>query len=171
VIKLDSAWHSKEKEEVIRVLQSDKGGLSAEKVELKRREFGYNELKERKKASPLQIFLAQFKNIFVIMLLIAIIISVVLGWYEAQVLHEARVTIETFAPVRLLTRVDLPAFGAPTTAIVAHLVLSLVITPIWVGTRSISMNRLLPRQQAGPTAHGRPPAPPRAWSGPWRAPA
>ena len=104
MIKLDSAWHSKEKEEVIRVLQSDIGGLSAEKVELKRREFGYNELKERKKTSPLQIFLAQFKNIFVIMLLIAIIISVVLGWYEAQILHEARVTIETF--------VDAIAIGA-----------------------------------------------------------
>ena len=104
MIKLNSAWHSKEKEETIRVLQSDIGGLSAEKVELKRREFGYNELKERKKASPLQIFLAQFRNIFVIMLLIAIIISIVLGWYEAQVLHEARVTIETF--------VDAIAIGA-----------------------------------------------------------
>ena len=104
MIKLNSAWHSKEKEETIRVLQSDIGGLSAEKVELKRREFGYNELKERKKASPLQIFLAQFRNIFVIMLLIAIIISVLLGWYEAQVLHEARVTIETF--------VDAIAIGA-----------------------------------------------------------
>jgi Ca2+-transporting ATPase len=104
LIKLNSAWHSKEKEETIRVLQSDIGGLSAEKVELKRREFGYNELKERKKASPLQIFLAQFRNIFVIMLLIAIIISIVLGWYEAQVLHEARVTIETF--------VDAIAIGA-----------------------------------------------------------
>ena len=104
MIKLDSAWHSKEKEEVLRVLQSDKGGLSAEQVELKRREFGYNELKERKKASPLQIFLSQFRNIFVIMLLIAIIISVVLGWYEAQVLHEDRVTIETF--------VDAIAIGA-----------------------------------------------------------
>jgi Ca2+-transporting ATPase len=71
---------------------------------LKRREFGYNELKERKKASPLMIFLAQFRNIFVIMLLVAIIISVVLGWYEAQVLHEARITIETF--------VDAIAIGA-----------------------------------------------------------
>src|SRR4030043_2068740 len=38
------------------------------------------------------------------MLIIAIIISVVLGWYEAQVLHEARVTIETF--------VDAIAIGA-----------------------------------------------------------
>jgi len=93
---LGSPWHSKEKGEVIRDLESDLGGLNAEKVELKRREFGYNELEERKRASALQIFLAQFRNTFALMLVIAIIISVLLGWYEAQILHDARVTIETF---------------------------------------------------------------------------
>jgi len=89
-------WHAKETEEVIRALQSDLKGLSVEKAEANLREFGYNELKRRKKASPLQIFLAQFKNIFVIMLLIAIVISAVLGWYESQVLHEPRTLIETY---------------------------------------------------------------------------
>jgi Ca2+-transporting ATPase len=93
---LGSPWHSKEKEEAIRDLQSDLGGLSAEKVELKRQEFGYNELKERKRASALQIFLSQFRNTFAVMLMIAIIISVLLGWYETQILHDARLTIETF---------------------------------------------------------------------------
>jgi Ca2+-transporting ATPase len=93
---LDLAWHSKEKEETIRALKSDKKGLSAHEVELKRREFGYNELKERKRVSPLQMFLVQFKNTFALMLLIALIISVLVGWYEAQVLHDSRITIETF---------------------------------------------------------------------------
>jgi Ca2+-transporting ATPase len=96
LIILVSPWHSKEKEEVIHDLESDLGGLSAEKVELKRREFGYNELRERKRASALQIFLSQFRNTFVIMLVIAIIISALLGWYETQILHDARLTIETF---------------------------------------------------------------------------
>jgi Ca2+-transporting ATPase len=94
--KLVSPWHSKEKEEVIRALESDIGGLSTDKIRLKRQEFGYNELKERRKTSALQIFLSQFRNTFTIMLLIAIIISVLLGWYEAQILHDARLTIETF---------------------------------------------------------------------------
>jgi Ca2+-transporting ATPase len=94
--KLVSPWHSKEKEEVIRALESDTGGLSTDKIRLKRQEFGYNELKERRKTSALQIFLSQFRNTFTIMLLIAIIISVLLGWYEAQILHDARLTIETF---------------------------------------------------------------------------
>jgi Ca2+-transporting ATPase len=96
LVNLSSRWHAKEKQDVIRDLQSDLGGLSAEKVELKRQEFGYNELKERKGASPLQIFLSQFKNTFAIMLVIAIVISVLLGWYETQILHDARLTIETF---------------------------------------------------------------------------
>jgi Ca2+-transporting ATPase len=96
LINLDSSWYSKEKEEVIRDLESDLKGLSVEKVERKRREFGYNELKERKRASALQILLSQFRNTFALMLIIAIIISVFLGWYETLILHDARLTIETF---------------------------------------------------------------------------
>jgi Ca2+-transporting ATPase len=94
--KLDSLWHSKEKDDVIRDLESNARGLSTEKIRLKREEFGYNELKERRKTSALQLFLSQFGNTFTIMLLAAIIISVLLGWYEAQILHDARLTIETF---------------------------------------------------------------------------
>jgi Ca2+-transporting ATPase len=96
LINLDSQWFSKEKEEVIRDLESDLGGLSPDKVEQKRQKFGYNELRERKRRTALQIFLSQFKNTFSIMLVIAIAISVLLGWYEAQILHDARLNIETF---------------------------------------------------------------------------
>jgi Ca2+-transporting ATPase len=95
LIDLDSPWFSK-KEEVIRDLESDLGGLSSDKVELKRRKFGYNELRELPRISVTQIFLSQFKNTFSIMLVIAIVISVLLGWYEAQILHDSRLNIETF---------------------------------------------------------------------------
>ncbi len=94
--KLHSLWHSEKKEEVIRKLKSDVRGLSADSIRLKWQEFGYNELRERRKISVLQIFLSQFRNTFTIMLFIAIVISVLLGWYEAEILHDARVTIETF---------------------------------------------------------------------------
>ena len=93
-----------ELEEVIPALESDLKGLSEKEAMLRLHKFGYNELKKRKKASPLQIFLAQFKNIFVIMLLMAIIISVIIGWYEAKAATEPHVVIETY--------VDAIAIGA-----------------------------------------------------------
>jgi len=74
---MDSAWHAMEAEDVLCALQSDLKGLNDEEAKLRLRKFGYNRLKKRKKVSPLQIFLAQFKNTFVIMLLVTIIISVI----------------------------------------------------------------------------------------------
>ena len=79
MVKLDSTWHSLEAEEVIQNLKSNPKGLSIEEAKLRLSTFGYNELKKRKRISLLQIFLAQFKNIFVIMLIGAIIISVIIG--------------------------------------------------------------------------------------------
>jgi Ca2+-transporting ATPase len=74
-----SAWHSKKTEEVLSDLRADQNGLSSEEVERRLKEFGYNELKEKKRVTPLQIFLGQFKDIFVIMLLIATAISFLIG--------------------------------------------------------------------------------------------
>ncbi len=68
-----------EVDEVLRALQSDLKGLSEEEVKLRLGKFGYNELQERKRVTPLQIFLGQFRDIFVIMLLIATAISFSIG--------------------------------------------------------------------------------------------
>ncbi len=74
-----SAWYSKKTKEVLSELQADQNGLSREEAERRLKEFGYNELKEKKKVTPLKIFLRQFKDIFVIMLLIATAISFLIG--------------------------------------------------------------------------------------------
>jgi Ca2+-transporting ATPase len=73
------AWHSKKTEEVLSDLRVDQKGLSREEAKRRLEEFGYNELKEKKKVTPLQIFLRQFKDIFVIMLLVATAISFLIG--------------------------------------------------------------------------------------------
>jgi Ca2+-transporting ATPase len=73
------AWHSKESEQVLSELKVDQQGLSDEEVKRRLNEFGYNELKEKKRVTPLQIFFNQFKDIFVIMLLVATIISFLIG--------------------------------------------------------------------------------------------
>jgi len=78
-----STWHSTSIKEVKDTLKVDEKGLSQEEVNRRLQEFGYNELVERKRVTPLKIFLSQFKDIFVIMLLIAIAISIFKGWYES----------------------------------------------------------------------------------------
>ena len=76
---MGSEWCSMKIEEVLSNLRTDQKGVSHEEAERRLKEFGYNELKERKRVTPLQIFLSQFKDIFVIMLLIATAISFLIG--------------------------------------------------------------------------------------------
>lgn len=74
-----SAWHTMKHEEVMHALKSSSKGLTSEEAKRKLEEYGPNELKERKRVTPLQIFFRQFKDIFVIMLLTATAISFLIG--------------------------------------------------------------------------------------------
>jgi Ca2+-transporting ATPase len=76
---MDSAWHSKEPEQVLSELKVGSEGLDEQEAQRRLEEYGYNELTEKKGITPLQIFLGQFKDIFVIMLLIATAISFAIG--------------------------------------------------------------------------------------------
>ncbi len=72
-------WHAMETKEALDNLQTSEGGLSKKEGELRLEKFGFNELREKKGVSVLQVFLGQFKDIFVIMLLAAILISLIVG--------------------------------------------------------------------------------------------
>ena len=74
-----SEYHAMDIEETLRSLGTNREGLSSEEVQRRLEEFGYNELVERGRVTPLEIFLNQFKDIFVIMLLIATAISFLIG--------------------------------------------------------------------------------------------
>ncbi|MCW3985424.1 MAG: cation-translocating P-type ATPase [Candidatus Bathyarchaeota archaeon] len=76
---MSEAWHSKSIETVLEELHADSLGLKEEEVKQRLEKYGLNELKERKRTSALQIFLNQFKDIFVVMLLIATAISFAVG--------------------------------------------------------------------------------------------
>ena len=80
---MTDAWHAIEIDEVTRRLNADRNGLTSGEAEERLRKYGYNELIERKRVTPLQIFLNQFKDIFVIMLLIAIVLSFIIGYYKS----------------------------------------------------------------------------------------
>ena len=76
---MSSEYHSMEKKELLESLKVTENGLTTEEAERRLKEFGPNELVEKKKVSPLQIFLGQFKDIFVIMLLFAMAVSLIIA--------------------------------------------------------------------------------------------
>jgi Ca2+-transporting ATPase len=66
-------------EEVLQALKTSRKGLSSEEAQRRLQEYGYNELVERERVTLLEIFLNQFKDIFVIMLLVATAFSFIIG--------------------------------------------------------------------------------------------
>ena len=76
----EKTWHSLTPEQTVNDLSSDSGrGLTPAEAENRLKQYGPNELVKEKHASPFVIFLNQFKNILVIILLVAIALSVAIG--------------------------------------------------------------------------------------------
>ena len=73
-------WHALDAGEALRLLASD-GRKGLDEAEAARRlaEYGPNELKKEKKASPWSLFLGQFKNLLIVILLVATVLSAVVG--------------------------------------------------------------------------------------------
>lgn len=78
-------FYRKSKQDVMRTLGVTDEGLSHEDVLKKREEYGFNELEEGKRKSTLRIFLEQFKDFLVIILMVAAIISAFLGEMESTI--------------------------------------------------------------------------------------
>lgn len=72
-------WYSLETANVIKSLGSSQQGLSSEEAKKRLAEYGPNELKEEKKISPWKILLSQFKSALIIILLVAVVLSLVIG--------------------------------------------------------------------------------------------
>ena len=74
-------------EETLDELNVKETGLSQEEAQKRLQQFGPNELKKEKGKSPITLFLEQFKNILVVILLIATVLSVAVGEpYDAIVI-------------------------------------------------------------------------------------
>jgi len=80
---VEKSWFNKSKKEIFeefRVLEDS--GLTDEQVRKNREKYGYNELKAQKKKSIFVKFLEQFKDFMIIVLIIAAIVSGVVGYIE-----------------------------------------------------------------------------------------
>ncbi len=73
-------WHSMEVDQVLKGLETDfHRGLKVEEVRSRLEKYGYNELKREEQVSPFTLFINQFKNILIIILLIATVLSGLVG--------------------------------------------------------------------------------------------
>ena len=78
-------WFNKEVEEVEKELETDLNkGLNSDEVQKRKEKYGLNELKAKKKKSLFQKFLDQFKDFSIIVLIIAAIVSGVVGVAEGE---------------------------------------------------------------------------------------
>ena len=78
-------WFNKSKEETIKDLSTNEvAGLSEEEVQKRKASYGLNELQEGKKTSLFVKFLQQFQDFMIIVLIIAAIISGVVGYMQGE---------------------------------------------------------------------------------------
>lgn len=78
-------WYQMDAAGVLEKMDSQENGLSRQEAKHRLQEYGENALQEGKKKSALQVFAEQFKDLLVIILLIAAVISMVSGNVESTI--------------------------------------------------------------------------------------
>jgi len=79
---IDTESHEKSIDEVVRDLQTDlETGLSVAEAQDRLRKYGTNELRERPRPGFIALLLNQFNNFLVIILIVAAVVTVLLGEY------------------------------------------------------------------------------------------
>ena len=80
-----STYYNKSTEEIIATLETSRQGLKSQDITRLRQKYGSNELVEGHRKGTLSIFIEQFKDFLVIILIVAAIISGALGKLESAV--------------------------------------------------------------------------------------
>lgn len=86
-------FYNKSSEEVLKELESSTDGLSEAQVTDHREKYGENKLQEKKRKSTLLVFAEQFKDLLVIILIVAALISIATGDVESTVVIIAVITL------------------------------------------------------------------------------
>ena len=80
-----SKYYSKQVDEILKGLEVDsKTGLSNDEVRIRREKFGSNNLVSKKKKPFIRMFLEEFKSFMVIILLIAAVVSGIIGTINGE---------------------------------------------------------------------------------------
>jgi len=76
---IDEKWHTKDVDDILKKLDSSSQGIDEKEAELRLKKYGFNEFIEKRRITPFLIFLRQFKSFLIIILLVATLISVLIG--------------------------------------------------------------------------------------------
>ena len=88
---MNTNWYSLTKEDIFDKLKTDESGLTSKEAKKRLEKYGTNTLPKKKKDSVLKIFLNEFKNPILILLLFAVIASLIgNGLTKSGVNHRLR---------------------------------------------------------------------------------
>ncbi len=93
---MEKKWHNLTGEEVLRILETSRNGLSAEEAKKRLKHHGPNKLAEEKPASPLVIFLRQFRSPLIYILVIAGAVTSLLKDYTDSIVIFGAVFLNAF---------------------------------------------------------------------------
>ncbi|MFP4609336.1 MAG: cation-translocating P-type ATPase, partial [Candidatus Aenigmatarchaeota archaeon] len=79
IVEMKENWYSQPLDEIYKTLKSGESGLEQKEAERRLEEYGKNELEEGEVISPLEIFLEQFKDLLIWILIAAAFISLLIG--------------------------------------------------------------------------------------------
>ncbi len=75
-------WHTGKTDDVMLELDVTHEGLTSQEAQERLKKYGYNELIAKKRKSALSMFLGEFKDIFILLLIAATIFSAIIGYYD-----------------------------------------------------------------------------------------
>ena len=94
---MEKKWFNMNVKETSEKLETNiENGLSSQNVSERLEKYGYNELKAKKKKSLIVKFLEQFKDFMIIILIIAAIVSGIVGIKEGEGITDTIITTFLF---------------------------------------------------------------------------
>lgn len=81
---MNENYYNKEKKEIYKEFTTSEIGLSTTSVNSRIKEYGENKLKEKTKKSKIILFLEEFKNLMIILLIVAAIISFIVSYINGE---------------------------------------------------------------------------------------
>ncbi|MEM2917783.1 MAG: HAD-IC family P-type ATPase, partial [Candidatus Bathyarchaeia archaeon] len=79
---MSKPWHAMEVDEVLKELVVSRNGLSSSEALERLKKYGPNEIRKVRRRTALNMFLDEFKDVFILLLIAATIFSAIVGYYE-----------------------------------------------------------------------------------------